>query len=145
MKINRAPLIAWVVAFALPATAASLQITNDPSTGAPGKFAEEEIHREAAAKTTEAQITLTAEKKPKAAAQSYRIKREGQKLTVIGADPAGAMYGGLDIAETIRIGYVDITAITEQVATDVEIARAWKPGTLKDDGKRTGAEKGFKQ
>lgn len=107
MKINRALLIARVVAFALPATAASLQITNDPSTGAPGKFAEEEIRREAAAKATEAQITLTIAKDDRAAAQSYRIKREGQNLTVIGADPAGAMYGGLDIAEAIRIGTLD--------------------------------------
>ena len=107
MKINRALLIAWVVAFALPATAASLQITNDPATYAPGKFAEEEIRREAAAKTTEAQITLTVAKDDKAAAQSYRIKREGQNITVIGADPAGAMYGGLDIAEAIRMGTLD--------------------------------------
>ncbi len=44
-----------------------------------------------------------------------------------------------------RIGYVDITAITEKVAADVEIAKAWKPGTLKDDGKRGGAEKGFRE
>lgn len=87
--------------------AASLQITNDPSTGAPGQFAEAEIRREAAAKPTEAQITLTVAKDDKAKAQSYRIKREGQNLTVIGADPAGAMYGGLDIAEAIRIGTLD--------------------------------------
>jgi hypothetical protein len=44
-----------------------------------------------------------------------------------------------------RIGYVDITAITEKVAADVEIARDWKPGTLKDTGKRAGAEKGFRK
>jgi hypothetical protein len=87
--------------------AASLQITNDPSTGAPGQFAEAEIRREAAAKSTEAQINLTVAKDDKAKAQSYRIKRESEKLTVIGADPAGAMYGGLDIAEAIRIGTLD--------------------------------------
>jgi hypothetical protein len=40
---------------------------------------------------------------------------------------------------------VDITAITERVAADIEIARAWKPGTLKDDGRRGGAEKGFRK
>ena len=39
---------------------------------------------------------------------------------------------------------VDITTITEKVATDIDIAKAWKPGTLKDDGKRGGAEKGFR-
>jgi len=44
-----------------------------------------------------------------------------------------------------RIGYVDITALTENVAADLDIARDWKPGTLKDDGKRAGTEKGFRQ
>jgi hypothetical protein len=84
--------------------AAKLQITNNPSTGAPGRFAEAEIRREAAAKATEAQITLTVAIGDKAAAQSYRIRRDGQNITVIGADPAGAMYGGLDLAEAIRHG-----------------------------------------
>ena len=32
-----------------------------------------------------------------------------------------------------------------QVAADLEIARDWKPGSLKDDGKRGGTEKGFKK
>ena len=44
-----------------------------------------------------------------------------------------------------RLGYVDITAITEQVAADIAIAKAWKPGSLKDSGKRAGAEKGFRK
>jgi hypothetical protein len=40
---------------------------------------------------------------------------------------------------------VNITEITKQVAADLDIARDWKPGTLKDDGKRAGSEKGFRQ
>jgi hypothetical protein len=44
-----------------------------------------------------------------------------------------------------RVGYVDVTALTAQVAADLEIARNWKPGSLKDDGKRSGTEKGFRQ
>ncbi len=44
-----------------------------------------------------------------------------------------------------RLGYVDVTALTEQVAADLDIARNWKPGSLKDDGKRTGTEKGFRE
>jgi hypothetical protein len=44
-----------------------------------------------------------------------------------------------------RLGVVNITALTENVAADVEIARSWKPGTLKDDGRRTGSEKGFRK
>ena len=43
-----------------------------------------------------------------------------------------------------RVGYVDVTALTDQVAADLDIARNWKPGTLKDDGKRAGSEKGFR-
>lgn len=41
-----------------------------------------------------------------------------------------------------RLGYLDIT---KQVAADIEIAQGWKPGTLKDSGKRAGAEKGFRK
>ena len=44
-----------------------------------------------------------------------------------------------------RVGYVDVTALTEKVAADLDIARNWKPGTLKDDGKRSGSEKGFRK
>lgn len=32
-----------------------------------------------------------------------------------------------------RIGYVDITALTEAAARDVEIARTWKPGSIRFD------------
>lgn len=44
-----------------------------------------------------------------------------------------------------RLGFVDITALTEKAAADLEIARGWKPGTLKDDGRRTGSEQGFRK
>jgi hypothetical protein len=44
-----------------------------------------------------------------------------------------------------RLGFVDITALTEKAAADLTLARDWKPGTLKDDGKRGGTEKGFRQ
>ena len=42
-----------------------------------------------------------------------------------------------------RVGHVDVTALTEKAAADLDIARNWKPGTLKDDKKRGGTEKGF--
>jgi hypothetical protein len=35
--------------------------------------------------------------------------------------------------------------LTEKVAADLDLARNWKPGTLKDDGRRSGSEKGFRQ
>jgi hypothetical protein len=44
-----------------------------------------------------------------------------------------------------RVGYVDVTALTEKVAADIEIARNWKPGSVVDDNKRSGTEKGFRQ
>ena len=34
---------------------------------------------------------------------------------------------------------MDITALTEVFSSDLGIARDWKPGTLKDDGKRGSA------
>ncbi|MDH4478094.1 MAG: hypothetical protein QE274_16585 [Verrucomicrobiaceae bacterium] len=93
--------------FAGLAPAAPLQLTNDPSTEGLGKFAAAEIQREAKGKGTAARISITVEKKPKAFPQSYRIEREGDRIRVIGADAAGAMYGGLEIAEAIRIGTLD--------------------------------------
>ncbi len=44
-----------------------------------------------------------------------------------------------------RVGYVNVTELTKKVAEDIEIARNWKQGTLKDDGKRSSSEKGFKE
>lgn len=86
---------------------ASVQITNDPSTGAPGRFAVEEIQREVAHKPSNLTITINVEKLPNRAPQSYRIEKTGDHIRVTGADETGAMYGGLDIAEAIRIGTVD--------------------------------------
>jgi hypothetical protein len=44
-----------------------------------------------------------------------------------------------------RVGRVDITALTVKVAADLELARQWQPGTIKDDGPRAGTEKGFRR
>jgi hypothetical protein len=44
-----------------------------------------------------------------------------------------------------RLGVVNLTALTANVAADLDLARSWKPGTLKDDGRRTGSEKGFRK
>jgi len=104
--------------WAAPALAASLSLSNDAATGGPGKFAAEEIRREAAAKgltvgaeAKATRIALTVEKTNGAAAQSYRVRvqQEGglRTITVRAADAAGAMYGGLDIAEAIRTGTLD--------------------------------------
>lgn len=90
--------------FVIPSLAFGLEVQNN--AGAPGQFAADEIQREAAAETSGLRIEIKVESKAKAA-QSYRIQRKGEKITVIGADAAGAMYGGLDIAEAIRHGTVE--------------------------------------
>jgi hypothetical protein len=111
-------LTVFVVAFSAPAMAASLHLTSDPATGKPGNFAADEIRREAAAKNMAlrddakaTRVVLSVETEGKAVAQSYRIRvrtDDGRRtITVRGADAAGAMYGGLDIAEAIRTGTLD--------------------------------------
>lgn len=108
MNHSTLPTLVFVIGlFVGSAFAAPLQLTNDPRTGEPGKFAAAEIQREADAKGIEANIALTVDTKPEASPQSYRIERQGDRIRVIGADEVGAMYGGLDIAEAIRIGTLD--------------------------------------
>jgi len=36
--------------------------------------------------------------------QGYRIEKTGGKIRVVGGNASGAMYGGLDVAEAIRLG-----------------------------------------
>ncbi|MHC1769235.1 MAG: carbohydrate-binding family 6 protein [Verrucomicrobiia bacterium] len=100
------------------ASAEGFEWASAPAAGEPGKFAMEEIRREAEARgvTSSAgaraiRVTLAVDQEGQAAAQSYRIRvrTEGgrRSITVRGADPIGAMYGGLDIAEAIRTGTLD--------------------------------------
>ncbi|MSU27385.1 MAG: carbohydrate-binding family 6 protein [Pedosphaera sp.] len=107
-----------LVALSAPARAASFSLTNEPSTGEPGKFAAEEIRREATAKglslgddAKATRIALTVDMDARAIAQSYSIRVQNTNgrriITVRGADAAGAMYGGLDVAEAIRTGTLD--------------------------------------
>jgi hypothetical protein len=120
-----AHLVSLLVTASVPALAASLELVNAPATGGPGKFAIEEIRREAAAKgmslgagAEATRVVLTVEKDAQAVAQGYRIRvqnEDGRRLiTVLGADAAGAMYGGLDIAEAIRTGTFDALKDADQ-------------------------------
>jgi len=103
----------------LAALAGSFELVNDPATGGPGKFAVEEIRREAGARGMTlgndaggTRIALTVGKDGGAAAQSYTIRAQNEGgrriITVRGADVTGAMYGGLDLAEAIRTGTLDL-------------------------------------
>ena len=113
---------AWIAALAIviavPAMAGNLDLSLDAAAGGPGKFAAEEIRREALAhgltlgdEAHATRVALTVEKDAKATAQGYsiRVQNEGGRrvITVRGADAAGAMYGGLDVAEAVRTGTLD--------------------------------------
>jgi len=113
-----ARLAGLVLLISAPAAAADLYLAVDASTEGPGKFAADEIRREAAARgmtlrddANATRMVLTVEEHVDAAEQSYslRVKNEGGRraITVYGADAAGAMYGGLEIAEAIRTGTLD--------------------------------------
>jgi hypothetical protein len=118
MKLTLTFLAALIAALASPAMAASLQLTHDSTTAEPGKFAVEEIRREAKAHgmalgddANAIRISIALGNDRNSAAQSYsiRVQNEGSRrtITVRGADATGAMYGGLDIAEAIRADMLD--------------------------------------
>lgn len=113
--MNRLQLPLLGLVTVVSAAAANLNLTVAPSTGAPGRFAADEIRREAAAMglvvgpgASTTHIDLTVGMHADGVAQSYRIRvqRDGDRrtITVRGADATGAMYGGLDVAEAIRSG-----------------------------------------
>lgn len=114
MKITS--IASFLLTLSAPLLAASIELNTTPAAGKPGEFAAEEIRRAAAqspafqkdTRATQISLVITAEA---ASPQSYRIqmKQEGERriITVTGADQAGAMYGGLDIAEAISMGTLD--------------------------------------
>ena len=83
---------ALLCAFSVSAFAApTLTLTLDPNAGEPGKFAADEIRREATAKgiaigdaVTATRLTLSVEQDAKAVAQSYRIRvqTDGGRSTI---------------------------------------------------------------
>lgn len=119
--MNTKTLLSCVLACVIyrPASATQvLTISVDPAAAGPGQFAAQEIRREATTKGMRLRdepdathIAITIGKHDGAATQSYsiRVRNENARrvITVSGADPTGAMYGGLDIAEAIRIGALD--------------------------------------
>ncbi len=111
-------LTALLLLLSVPAVSASIELVNDAATGGPGKFAAEEIQREAVARggtlsdgAGATRIELAVVKMGDVVSQSYsiRVRKDGNRrvITVRGADETGAMYGGLDIAEAIRTGTID--------------------------------------
>ncbi len=101
-----------------------LTLTLDPAAAGPGKFAADEIRREAAARghavvgpgaaapADVIGIALSiAPPAAQSAPQSYGIRvqqAQGRRtITVRGTDATGVMYGGLDLAEAIRLGTLE--------------------------------------
>ncbi len=104
-RLLRKALFLSVYTSASCAFAVGIDLRIDDSTGAPGKFAEAEIRREATAKgmalgqdSDSTQIAIIVEKGADQVPQSYRIQvgqEQGRRsITVKGADSTGAMYGG---------------------------------------------------
>ncbi|MDO8543630.1 MAG: hypothetical protein Q7S40_24575 [Opitutaceae bacterium] len=106
--------------------ASALSLTVDDRAAGPGRFAADEIRREASARGLAViaagapapgdaiRIVLSVESSSSggnAAPQSYRIgvRRENGRtaVNVSGVDAAGTMYGGLDVAEAVRTGTLD--------------------------------------
>jgi hypothetical protein len=70
-------------------------------------FAAAEIERAAAGAAAGAPLVVSLEIEPAVAGspQAYRIERTGpDRLRVVGTGAPGAMYGGLDVAEAVRLG-----------------------------------------
>lgn len=106
------------VVFATPAMAATLELAVDQDAAGPVRFAADEIRRAAAARgltlaegAATTRVALMVSPGSELAPQGYRIRVQQAKgrrtITIRGADAAGAMYGGLDIAEAIRTGTLD--------------------------------------
>jgi hypothetical protein len=78
------------------------------------QFAASEITAALTARGEQASIKLTVDAAAPLSAEGFSLTRSNTGITVIGKDAAGAMYGGLDVAETIRSqGVAAITATTQ--------------------------------
>ena len=120
-----AVLFLLLMVLSASSAAQTLTLALDAAATGPEKFAAEEIRRAA---TEQDMTVVSSEKKepadticitlavgapagPQAVAESYAIRvrnENGQRtIAVHGADAAGVMYGGLDVAEAIRTGTLD--------------------------------------
>ena len=98
------PLIGfgWLITcLALYARSAAAEVVIPANAPGPIRFARDEIRRAAvSAGAPDVFLEIQDSKVP----QGFRIERQGATLRVIGQDAPGAMYGGLEVAEAIRIG-----------------------------------------
>jgi hypothetical protein len=104
--------------FLLPATALPQTAVHYPADSPPVRFGAEKLVR--ALEATGQRVTVNGAAPAGTAAgtvtirlrageaglrkEGFRIGREGQDVVVVAADPAGAMYGALELAEGVRMG-----------------------------------------
>ena len=100
-------LTATLVGLAVSGGAAAVSVSFDTNS-APLRFAAAEIQAAASAVRTIQPLSVSLRMEAGTRSpQSYRIQRDGEKITVTGGDAVGAMYGGLDVTEAIRTGALD--------------------------------------
>ncbi len=83
------------------------EVTITPGDAPPLRWVQAEIERAAQGQPVP-DVTIRIDDGPP---QSYRIERDGTAIQVIGGDLTGAMYGGLDVAEAIRLGTLARTVL----------------------------------
>ena len=84
---------------------ALLLITTGTASGAMKpqvKFASNEIQASLAARGENASVVLQVDDSVDLKPEGFMIRKSGESITVTGKDAGGVMYGGLDLAETIR-------------------------------------------
>jgi hypothetical protein len=75
-------------------------------TSGPTRFAMEQIQATLLQRDL-AELSISLQLDEALGEQAYGITRDGSDVTVTGGDPRGVMYGGLELAERIRLGKVD--------------------------------------
>jgi hypothetical protein len=108
--------VAGVLLSVLTSLAGEIDLRVDPATGEPGKFAAEEIRRAVRCRVDRGEemhglsVLLTIKSREDWPAESYRLQVENKNqsclVTIEGTDPTGAMFGGLDVAEAVRSGFL---------------------------------------
>ena len=108
------------------ADAEILSLTFDGTIAGPGRFAVEEIRREAVARgltvvvndakspddtlriTLALDVSAGADRVPQSYGIAVQTEKGRRTVTVRGTDAVGVMYGGLDVAEAIRTGTLNL-------------------------------------
>ena len=78
------------------------------------KFANGEVQAALAARGENAKVVFQVDGSLELKAEGFKIGKVGRTITVTGKDAAGAMYGGLDLAETIQSEGVAAVEAKEQ-------------------------------